>query len=253
MRRRHLTSCLGFTAGVILAAAGTEGFSAGGPTALDTTPRTLSAPTVDIEARDGPPQRAVPRERALSGNPLWAIPLSSLSVTRERPIFRSSRRAPAPAVAGRPSVVETRAAPPQEATPPQLALVGAVVGETDGIAIFLDQANSGEVVRLRMGEEYDGWVLHALKGREAILRKDGENLVLALPAPDSMAAPAAAPTLQGSVNSRPAAPPATAAASPATPSPLPGPSGAMVYPPRPGDFAPFVPRSTPKNGEHDGL
>src|SRR4051812_6964105 len=33
------------------------------------------------------------------GNPLWAIPLKSLSVTRERPLFTPLRRVPAPAVA----------------------------------------------------------------------------------------------------------------------------------------------------------
>ena len=32
------------------------------------------------------------------GNPLWSIPLSALSATRERPIFSASRRPPQPAV-----------------------------------------------------------------------------------------------------------------------------------------------------------
>lgn len=41
-----------------------------------------------------PPATALPP----TGNPLWAVPLKSLSVTRERPLFSPSRRAPAPPV-----------------------------------------------------------------------------------------------------------------------------------------------------------
>ncbi len=59
-------------------------------------PSTCTAPT--RPARPRGPSRP-------SGNPLWAIPLSSLTATRERPIFLPSRRAPAPAVAATPQVV----------------------------------------------------------------------------------------------------------------------------------------------------
>jgi general secretion pathway protein N len=42
-----------------------------------------------------------------------------------------------------------------------LELVGTIAGEGDEIGVFFDQA-SRTVLRLRMGEGYDGWVLHEL-------------------------------------------------------------------------------------------
>ena len=87
-----------------------------------------------------------------SGNPLWAIPLSVLTATQERPIFSASRRPPQRAVAA-PPVDQVSAPPPKAAAPerPSLALIGAVVGESDAIAVFLDQTSQKivlDVVRL---------------------------------------------------------------------------------------------------------
>ena len=65
------------------------------------------------------------------GNPLWAIPLSTLTATRERPIFLPTRRPPSPVIANTP-IEPTRpvAAPPPE-QPPRFALVGAVTGDNN--------------------------------------------------------------------------------------------------------------------------
>src|SRR5882757_10064633 len=52
------------------------------------------APAVAVEPAQ-PPVAAIPH--APGANPLWAIPLVTLSGTRERPIFSSSRRPPPPA------------------------------------------------------------------------------------------------------------------------------------------------------------
>jgi general secretion pathway protein N len=107
-----------------------------------------------------------------------------------------------------------------------------VVGEFEAIAVFLDHNHA--VIRLRRGQDYSGWVLNSVKGREATLQKDRETAVFALPAPGADDTPAASvPTPQSS-----------AAAAP---------SGHLIKPQNPGDFAPFVPRSTPKNGASDGL
>ena len=124
---------------------------------------------------------AVPLVRA--GNPLWAVPLNSLSATRERPIFSSSRRPPAPVVPARPVA---RAAPPPPPPPkqperPQLALVGTVASAAEGIAIFVDQTNQ-TIVRLRTGEGHAGWVLRSVGGREVTLQSDNDTAILALPA-----------------------------------------------------------------------
>src|SRR5205085_10790813 len=104
--------------------------------------------------------------RAPSGNPLWAVPLSLLSATRERPIFSASRRPPPAPVAGVP-VVE--APPPpvaqQGPIPPQLALLGTVANGNEGIGVFLDRATNN-IVRLRTGAGHAGWILHAVRVRE---------------------------------------------------------------------------------------
>ena len=61
-------------------------------------------------------------------------------------------------------------------------LIGVIVGESEGFAVFLDQA-SNSVVRLKTGQDHEGWVLRAVKGREATLHKNGKSEILALPVP----------------------------------------------------------------------
>ncbi len=146
-------------------------------------PATTTAASPDPAAAATPdPAKAAPPVRA--GNPLWAVPLSSLTLTRERPIFSASRRPPAPPVAAAP-VVQARPAPPpppREPERPRLSLVGTVGGE-QGIAVFVDQATQA-IVRLRTGEGHDGWVLRAVGGREVTLQNDSNTAVLTLPRPD---------------------------------------------------------------------
>ena len=48
--------------------------------------------------------------------------------------------------------------------------------------MFLDQATNS-VVRLKTGQDHEGWVLRAVKGREATLHKNGRSETLALPVP----------------------------------------------------------------------
>jgi general secretion pathway protein N len=111
------------------------------------------------------------------------VPLSTLTATRERPLFSPARRAPAPAVAG-PVAVAPPPPPPSPAEPegPQLVLVGAIASDTEGFAVFLDQATNS-VVRLKTGQDHGGWVLRSVKGREATLQKDKQTTTLALPVP----------------------------------------------------------------------
>jgi general secretion pathway protein N len=157
-----------------------------------------------------------------NGNPLWSVPLSVLTATQERPVFSASRRPPQRAVVAPP--VEEAAAIPQKATLPErppLALIGAVVGDNDAIAVFLDRTNQ-KIVRLRQGETHAGWLLSAVLRREVTLEKDDRSEVLVLQRQDG---PAGSPGV------------------PAAPIPA---AGGVSY-------APFIPRSTPKNGESDGL
>jgi hypothetical protein len=109
------------------------------------------------------------------GNPLWSISLATLTATRERPIFSASRRPPP---------VEVKVSPTQapSAVQPMLALVGAIAGETEGIAIFLD-GTTKDIIRLRTGETHAGWTLQEVKAREVILQNEQKTAVLMLPPP----------------------------------------------------------------------
>lgn len=164
-----------------------------------------------------------------AGNPLWSIPLSTLPATQERPIFSASRRPPQRAVV---APMQLASAPQPEKQAEQerltLTLIGAVVGDNDAIAVFFDGTNQ-KVVRLKQGDTHSGWVLSAVQGREVTLKKAdrSETLVLrrqeapagALPLPGQVAPGSVVPTAGGFETS----------------------------------YAPFTPRSTPKNGESDGL
>ena len=170
-----------------------------------------------------PVSKPVPR-----GNPLWSVPLSALTATQERPIFSASRRPPPRAVAASP-VEEVQAPPPKqvEAPPPPLLLVGAVIGEGDAIAILVNRFDQ-KIVRLRQGESLGGWSLTEVQPREVTFKQGDRSEVLALQRPaDPVAAP---PTPPMDAGGRPTMPATNNTA-----------------------FAPFVPRSTPKNGESDGL
>jgi general secretion pathway protein N len=140
-----------------------------------------AAGAIDIELATGKPASAKPNDPAPSGNQLWAIPLRDLSATRERPIFSPSRRPPPPAVAAAPYVLAQAVAKPVEPDRPRLALVGTIAGERQGFGIFLDQITN-KIVRFKIGEGQAGWILRRINGREAMLQKNDETTVLALPA-----------------------------------------------------------------------
>jgi hypothetical protein len=143
---------------------------------------TPAAPVV-VRAPASPPP---PPERTLSANPLWAIPLATLSNTRERPIFSASRRPPPPA-----AVAVAAAKPPPPPKPPrverpQLALVGTISSGDESFAIFVDQATKA-ALRLKIGEDFQGWRLRAVQGRDVTLERDRETAILSLAQPGATA------------------------------------------------------------------
>jgi hypothetical protein len=145
-------------------------------------PSTWSEPTTSVVEVTIPPAAPTPAaERALSANPLWAMPVKQFSVTRERPIFLPSRRPPAP-----PSTVTVAKVivppKPKEPEQPQLSLVGTIVSDEDKFGIFVDQATKA-VLRLRIGEDFQGWKLQSVKGREVALQKNQQSFVVSLPQP----------------------------------------------------------------------
>jgi hypothetical protein len=122
-----------------------------------------------------------PPARALSANPLWAIPLTQLSGTRDRPIFSPSRR-PAPVVADTEPVVVKPPPRKKEIQPPPLSLVGTIASDDESFGIFIDQSTKA-ALRLRVGEDYQGWKLLGIRGREVTMQKDQQAAVLTLPQP----------------------------------------------------------------------
>jgi hypothetical protein len=126
--------------------------------------------------------RPAVESRAATGNPLWAIPLEQLSGTRERPIFSSSRRPPPPPMATpvRIAPIAPRAAP-AEPERPAISLVGTVASKTQGIGVFIEPATQN-IVRLRVGDDHQGWVLRSVRGRMARLEKNRQTIDLELPA-----------------------------------------------------------------------
>ena len=183
--------------------AGSDAQAANPPNAMDDLPPRIILAPVDMmpaapragerELSETPatrPGQPVAKPSEPSANPLWAIPLSRLTATRDRPLFLPSRRAPAPGVAT-PVATPTPSAPlPAEPERPSLTLVGAIASETEGFAVFLDQATN-TVIRLRTGQDHQGWVLRAVKGREATLVKASISTTLMLPEPGNFGAPVA--------------------------------------------------------------
>ena len=154
---------------------------------MSTVQRSPTAPVADLVQSGTVPTAANPpadgtRSLASIGriNPLWTIPLTSLTATRERPIFSPSRRPPV--VVELASVQSQPSPPTNQPRRPLLALVGAIAGETEGFAIFLDETTKG-IVRLKTGESHSGWTLRIVKGREATLQKGRETAILAIPNP----------------------------------------------------------------------
>ena len=138
-----------------------------------------------VELRQVPPpqpQKSSPDVTTSVGNVVLAVPLSKLSMTRDRPIFSPSRRPPPP-----PAMMPVIARPIERAKPaepenPPLVLVGTVVGEDAGIAVLVEQATEN-VVKLRVNESHQGWTLRSIQGREVTFQNDRKSSVLALAPP----------------------------------------------------------------------
>jgi hypothetical protein len=124
------------------------------------------------------------KEKPLMGNPLWAVPLSVLSETVARPVFSPSRRPPSRPVVAAPVVPPAKTPPPAatESDHPMLTLLGTIVGELDGIGIFLDEA-SKKAIRLRTGQVHGGWTLRSVRRGAANFDRDQLEATLELSPP----------------------------------------------------------------------
>jgi general secretion pathway protein N len=141
---------------------------------------TTETGVLDPVARTGTPGAPDPGAKPRAGNPLWTLPLSDLSATRDRPLFSPSRRPPIVAVpiVAPPPKQEALAPPPPER--PSLTLVGTIVGRKATIAM-LQSPNTDTVLRLRVGQENDGWQVRGISLRSIVVEKGPQSVELGLP------------------------------------------------------------------------
>ena len=172
-------------AAAVAADSGASGVNAG----LDSLP----VVSTSASARSAGPEVATAKQApALGGdlkpsarpaNPLWRIPLASLTATRDRPIFSPSRRPPV-VVQAAPVKSEPPPPPPPPGAPsrPLLTLLGAIASDTDSIAIFMDDTTKA-IVRMKVGESHAGWMLRSVAKRQATLEMARQVAVLVIPIP----------------------------------------------------------------------
>jgi hypothetical protein len=121
-----------------------------------------------------------PHAAQRSGNPLWTVSLTALAATRDRPLFSASRRPPVVAVptVAPPPQSEAAAPPPPER--PLLTLIGTIVSPKTTLAM-LQGSNADSVLRLRVGQENDGWLVRGISLRSIVVEKGEQSVELALP------------------------------------------------------------------------
>ena len=184
------------SASLILALAGLGGICVCVALAVGFAVDLLETVPAAVERGRDPGATAGATSNAPVGNPLWAVPLSALSATGERPIFSPSRRPPAPPViAAQPSPVPPAPPTPKEAARPPLVLVGTAVGGSRRLGVFLEEATK-KVIRLDPGGGHSGWLLRRLDRREAQFEKAHRAAILALrpaPGPEPAASSVRAP------------------------------------------------------------
>ena len=108
-------------------------------------------------------------------NPLAAQSLEELNVTRERPLFAPSRRAPPVAAAP----VARRAEPVSPLPPPSVVLFG-IIADADGARAIIRAEPTGQVVRVRHGDDVGGWKVSKIEERELVLTLQGRSATFTL-------------------------------------------------------------------------
>jgi general secretion pathway protein N len=135
------------------------------------------------EALDQPQRMTAPdKERPSTGNPLWEVALTALQETRARPIFSPSRRPPSPPVLAAPPPPAPKPPAAKEPDRLKLTLLGTVIGASDKIGVFVDEA-SKDVIRIKAGESHAGWILRSVQRRSASFEKDRQETTLVIPPP----------------------------------------------------------------------
>ncbi len=119
----------------------------------------------------------------VKSNPLWSIPLSALSETRDRPLFNATRRSPPEAGVAAPALQPSAEDKPLEPESPPFALMGTILSSKARVAILLDQTTS-RVTQLPQGKIDSGWTALSVGARSIVLRKGDLLRTLNFPGPN---------------------------------------------------------------------
>jgi hypothetical protein len=126
---------------------------------------------------------ALARPESSTANPIAEVPLDRLFETRNRPLFSPSRRAPSAAQPPAPARIDQAPRPPP-VVPPSLVLFGIVVGE-QGARAFVATGPADRIVRLRPGDEIDGWKVTAITERRLELSRGDRSTTFTLFTPEN--------------------------------------------------------------------
>jgi general secretion pathway protein N len=140
------------------------------------------------------PHAPDPNVKSRAGNPLWTVPVSALSSTRDRPLFSASRRPPIVAVpmAAPPPNQEAFAPPAPER--PLRTLIGTIVSPKASVAM-LQGSDAEAISRLRVGQENDGWQVRGISLRSIVVEKGAQSVELDIPRPSETPAESSLPNI----------------------------------------------------------
>jgi general secretion pathway protein N len=157
-------------------------------------PATKGTGVADAAGLSGVSRAPDPGARSRAGNPLWTVPLSALSATRDRPLFSASRRPPPEAVPVDAPPPKQEAVAPPAPERPLLTLIGTIVSREASVAM-LQGSNADAISRLRIGQENDGWRVQGISLRSIVVEKGAQSVELGLPRPDGAPAEQSLPNI----------------------------------------------------------
>ena len=138
---------------------------------------------VEEDTEVEPAQPTAEAAGPVNANPLSTLDLESLTATRELPLFTPSRTPPTvmeePPEPEPEPVVEPEIVEETDPEPPTAELIGIVVTEAEQVVLLMDQT-SGEVQRIRPGEDFEGWTVSIIDSRTVELESDGNFQTLTM-------------------------------------------------------------------------
>lgn len=138
-------------------------------------------------------------------NPLAAQTIAEFDAILARPLFNTSRRAPAPVEIEAPVIIAATPAPVEPEVSAEDFTLVAIASNTKGAFAVVKVNATGETLHVQQGGDLSGWSIAAISGREITLARDGKTITLKLfanpagPALPPDRADAAAPIITGAV------------------------------------------------------